>query len=316
MIRFSSFLVVVALGLLVAGGVTSRLMLVYIAIGVSGVALLSLGIGAAVHWRELFGTPRTAASDVAAPALAPVPAQPAQVALAQVAPTRAERQWPEPPAPGRPVREAAAAAVWDSAVPFTGTFPAVLPRSQAPGPGTAEHSPARPPAPPSRSAEPAGSPEPAPAPAPAQPHATDQPHPGAPAEIISARPEPPAAPAPPETPDAPASPAPERAAPAPEPAKSAPNTAPGPAESAPAASVAEIVSPAPGAVADTSGAGPQAQTIVTVVPGVPRYHDAGCILIRFMGEDDLDTIPLAAARDAGCTPCRACLPDQPQRPAE
>ena len=60
MIRFSAFLVVVAVGLLVAGVVTSKLLLVYIAIGVSGVALLALGIGAVVNWRELTGKPTTA----------------------------------------------------------------------------------------------------------------------------------------------------------------------------------------------------------------------------------------------------------------
>ena len=49
MIRFSAFLVVVAVGLLIAGVVTSKLLLVYIAIGVSGAALLALGIGAAVN---------------------------------------------------------------------------------------------------------------------------------------------------------------------------------------------------------------------------------------------------------------------------
>jgi hypothetical protein len=59
-IRFSAFLVVVAVGLLVAGVVTSKLLLVYIAIGVSGVALLALGVGAAVNWRELTGKPGTA----------------------------------------------------------------------------------------------------------------------------------------------------------------------------------------------------------------------------------------------------------------
>jgi hypothetical protein len=48
---------------------------------------------------------------------------------------------------------------------------------------------------------------------------------------------------------------------------------------------------------------------VTVVPGVPRYHDAGCILIRFMGEGDLEKMTLAAATEVGCTPCRACLPE-------
>ena len=61
MIRFSAFLVVVAVGLLVAGVVTSKLLLVYIAIGVSGVALLALGAGAAVNWRELTGKAKTTA---------------------------------------------------------------------------------------------------------------------------------------------------------------------------------------------------------------------------------------------------------------
>jgi len=49
---------------------------------------------------------------------------------------------------------------------------------------------------------------------------------------------------------------------------------------------------------------------VTVVPGVPRYHNPQCLLIRFMGENDLNKMTLGAAREAGCTPCRACLPDQ------
>jgi len=48
---------------------------------------------------------------------------------------------------------------------------------------------------------------------------------------------------------------------------------------------------------------------VTVVPGVPRYHKSECILIRFMGDGDLQKMTVAAARDAGCTPCRACQPD-------
>jgi hypothetical protein len=55
---------------------------------------------------------------------------------------------------------------------------------------------------------------------------------------------------------------------------------------------------------------------VTVVPGVPRYHNASCILIRFMGDSDLDKMTRAAARKAGCTPCRACLPDQPDKSPE
>jgi len=59
-IRFSAFLVVAAIGLLVAGVVTSRLLLVYIAIGVSAAALLALAAGALLKRRELFGQPETA----------------------------------------------------------------------------------------------------------------------------------------------------------------------------------------------------------------------------------------------------------------
>ena len=70
MIRFSAFLVVVAVGLLVAGVVTSKLLLVYIAIGVSGVALLALGVGAVVNWRELTGKPGTAQPETAEPGTA------------------------------------------------------------------------------------------------------------------------------------------------------------------------------------------------------------------------------------------------------
>jgi len=68
--------------------------------------------------------------------------------------------------------------------------------------------------------------------------------------------------------------------------------------------------------AQAGPAGPDPSMEVTVVPGVPRYHNASCILIRFMGDSDLDKMTRAAAREAGCTPCRACLPDQPERSPE
>ena len=55
MIRFSASLVVVGVGLLVAGSVTSKLLLIYIAIGVSAVALLFLIIGAIVNRADLLG---------------------------------------------------------------------------------------------------------------------------------------------------------------------------------------------------------------------------------------------------------------------
>ena len=109
MIRFSAFLVVVAVGLLVAGVVTSKLLLVYVAIGVSGVALLALGIGAAVKRHELFGKPETAASDVGAPE--PVAAQ-------EAAAFQAPQAQPGLAAYSRP---SAASPVWEPADPVLGT---------------------------------------------------------------------------------------------------------------------------------------------------------------------------------------------------
>jgi len=63
-----------------------------------------------------------------------------------------------------------------------------------------------------------------------------------------------------------------------------------------------------GGAGNTGGTRPVGQA-VTVVPGVPRYHRSECILIRFMGDSDLQKMPAWAARRAGCTACRACQPD-------
>ena len=66
---------------------------------------------------------------------------------------------------------------------------------------------------------------------------------------------------------------------------------------------------------DSSGSEPAATAAaepdqdVTVVPGVPRFHRSDCILIRFMGEGDLQRMPVERAKEAGCTPCRACQPE-------
>jgi hypothetical protein len=54
-IRFSAALVAVAIGVLIGGIATSRLLLVYIAIGVSAVALVALAIGVVLKREELFG---------------------------------------------------------------------------------------------------------------------------------------------------------------------------------------------------------------------------------------------------------------------
>jgi hypothetical protein len=49
---------------------------------------------------------------------------------------------------------------------------------------------------------------------------------------------------------------------------------------------------------------------VSVVPGIARYHTADCILIRFLGDEDLETMTRQAAEESGCVPCRACRPDK------
>ena len=49
--------------------------------------------------------------------------------------------------------------------------------------------------------------------------------------------------------------------------------------------------------------------MVTVVPGVPRYHEPDCVLIRFMPENDVQTKSIPEAKAANCTPCVACQPE-------
>ena len=391
MIRFSAFLVVAAVGTLVAGVVTSKLLLVYIAIGVSGLALLALGAGAAVHWRELTGKPETAASRTGAQA--PAPSPPPAVVPQQVA-------TPEPATAAATGVASTATATAASRSPWSGTVPAGSSRPEYLPPAAT-----RPPAPsewkwrdepvPKETA--AGKPAASlagqrdRAVADDQPSAPDddrsvqdqtmifraqpdqtmifraqpaavaeepaartsaEPAPAAhvPASNVTAAPEdtaaaesaPPASDPEPAA-DTPASPATSASAPAPgstsdddAPSKAdgqgdpAPATEPEPPDDiAPAghATPSEIASsedePADEAttitkaVAPASGAASDLEvTEVTVVPGVPRYHRASCILIRFMGDSDLDKMTVAAAREAGCTPCRACLPDQPEESPE
>ena len=54
---------------------------------------------------------------------------------------------------------------------------------------------------------------------------------------------------------------------------------------------------------------PGGARLVTVVPGVPRYHNANCILIRFMAETDVKSLTIPEARNLKCTPCAACQPE-------
>ena len=72
--------------------------------------------------------------------------------------------------------------------------------------------------------------------------------------------------------------------------------------------------PAPTAPAAGDGATDEAALSisgqVTIVPGIGRYHRSQCILIRFLGSDDLETMTREAAEDAALAPCRACQPDK------
>ena len=397
MIRFSAFLVVAAVGTLVAGVVTSKLLLVYIAIGVSGLALLALGAGAAVHWRELTGKPETAAARVGTsppPAVVPpqvtTPEPAAAPAAAAAAGTTAGRPaWsgavpvglsrpgylpPEPPPATRPPaprewkwrddpapREAAAEkpaaslagqrdstvagdrpsvpdgdlSVQDQTMIFRQPDQTMIFRAQPAA--VAEEPAARTPAEPedtaaaadtargstgqesesiaaestvaestvAESAPPASDPEPAAD----TPAATSGPAPtsGSPSDDDA-----------PSKADGQAGPAPATE-PEPEPADDiAPADHATPSELAPsedepadeATTITKAVAPASDAASDLE------VTEVTVVPGVPRYHRANCILIRFMGDSDLDKMTVAAAKETGCTPCRACLPDQPEESPE
>jgi hypothetical protein len=68
----------------------------------------------------------------------------------------------------------------------------------------------------------------------------------------------------------------------------------------------------PGETAGGDAGGPAAlDDEVTVVPGIPRYHRRGCILIRFLSDDDLETTTRREAEAAGSVPCKACQPDKP-----
>jgi hypothetical protein len=49
--------------------------------------------------------------------------------------------------------------------------------------------------------------------------------------------------------------------------------------------------------------------LVSVIQGVPRYHDAECVLIRFMPEGDIQKLSIPEAKELGCTPCAACQPE-------
>lgn len=78
---------------------------------------------------------------------------------------------------------------------------------------------------------------------------------------------------------------------------------------------AAAVPPAAGTTAIDAGSdaapGVSPDDIVSVVPGIARYHKADCILIRFLSDDDLEVMARRDAEAASCAPCRACRPERP-----
>jgi hypothetical protein len=314
-IRFSAVLVAVAIGVLVAGIAASDLMLVYIAIVLSAVALVALAIGVALKREELFGDAQGLQGE-RAPAGAPS-AQPAYAAGSD-----SQAKVTPPPLAGAAVGSGGAT---------------VLARTAAQA-GTAASS--------SGATAPAGTWRPQggdvawPATTSTATTSTEGAFPGngawgrpEPSVFTPVRDEPPA-PAPVR--DEPSAPAPVRdepAAPAPETpggqtqtrggwAWLTESTANGSAKDSPAA--AEQQEPPARPVEDVEtdsqpaelgeqeseppvATAAEASGLVTVVRGVRRYHQPDCVLVRFMPEGDTQQMEVAQATEAGCTPCTACL---------
>jgi hypothetical protein len=110
-IRFSAALVVAAIGVLIGGAVTSSLLLVYVAIGISALALVVLAVGVALKREELFGdearsatsgTPERAGQSAGLPETQqelPSPAEDSPVQLASAAGARGSAFSRSAPAP-------------------------------------------------------------------------------------------------------------------------------------------------------------------------------------------------------------------------
>ena len=140
MIKTSALLVVLAIGLLVAGVLASSLLMVYVSIGVCAVAALLLAAGVLSHWSEIFGRrePRPSGvqsswSEPQVQVSAPVLAG-AQVAGAQVTGTGVRE--PRPRRPRLPVPRLP--------VPRPGPRPGAPPHVTSGAPGAARPPDVRP----------------------------------------------------------------------------------------------------------------------------------------------------------------------------
>ena len=324
MIVFSAFLVVVAIGLLIAGVVTSKLWLVYLAIGVSGFSLLALGLGAILRRDQLFGKARPAepAPPYPVPAQVPGTAAPrgqsgldafpepaaAPAGSGWSAGTQSQSVTTRPPAASFPPAPSFTPAASFSPAPASFTpavasfgpvasFPEAQPVAPAPAPPATESQPPPETDPLAQALLPPDRLEPASHSSPDAQAAAGELSPDEPAAHAAAEP---------QAADSQAAELQAADSQAAEPQAAEPHQHPQVQQ--------EPERPEPASTPDEQAPGPGEVDLlreVTVVPGVPRYHNPPCILIRFMGEEDLNRMPLGEARQGGCTPCRACQPEQP-----
>ena len=109
--------------------------------------------------------------------------------------------------------------------------------------------------------------------------------------------------------DAGTSPALPKPPPAPQP-EAAPAPAPEDATADAGPDAAPVIDAPTADAEDTDGDESPEATLVSVIHGVPRYHQPDCVLIRFMREGDVQQLPVPEAKAAGCIPCAACQPAQ------
>jgi hypothetical protein len=309
-IRFGAVLtvVVVAMGLLAGGVLTNSLLLVYLAIGVAALSAVMLAVGLVIWRGDIFG--EASAEQAAAPVGVSAGTAPAPVGRVPVGQTAASvglgpstllvaggnstlgRDDPAaPPAPALPWRLEDLPEPERLPEPADPRKPEDLPEPEdLPGPEDLREPPV--PWGPADRWEPERLPEPEdlrepvrlpePEPEPEDLHQERQQGLEQPAEQTA-----------PKSPEA---------------------------EAAPHAEAAAEAEAAPDADAEPAGDtelglgggkdAPSPVTQVTIVPGIARYHRSDCILIRFLGSEDLETMTRQAAEDAGCVPCKACRPEQ------
>ena len=269
MIRFGVVLsvVLVALGLLVGGVLTSSLLLVYLAIGVAAAAGVLLAIGVVIWREEIFGAaPRTGRAEVAG-------LRSADVAGSHEPEPESEpiRQLTPPPGDGADQDQVSSSAAAERSAQAETAPAETAPAETAPAEtAPAETAPAE-----TAPAETAPAETASQAASAQEPADVDQPVSGTGSALDMRQ-----------------------------------AAASGPAGSADFATAGETVyAGAAGQAGPGSDSAKNGDVPVVVVPGIARYHRSGCLLIRFLGPEDLEAMPRGTAEANGCVPCKACKPE-------